>query len=248
VQFVLRPRHLTGLPVIARKATRIYRVKKFIARHKAGMIATTATILALIGGIIGTAWQAQIAEKERARAERRFNDVRELANSFLFDFHKAIEKLSGSTAAQQLIVEKALEYLNSLARESGDDLSLQMELAAAYNKIAFIQDNRYYGGLGNTSGALESHKKALELYQIAVTQEPENAGVFNEMARSYIGIGDMLIKLGDIAEAMKQYRQSLEIRQELVDENPNNSLFRRDLAVSYQRVGDTAGNPILCTG
>ena len=79
----------------------------------------------LVGGIVGTTWQARVAEAQRARAERRFNEVRTLATSFLFEFHAAIEKLPGSTPARELLVKRALEYLASLAQEARDEPSLQ---------------------------------------------------------------------------------------------------------------------------
>ena len=236
-------RHLEGLPVVARKLTRTYRTRKFVERHKAGVIAAAITILALIGGLVGTTWQAQIAEKERSRAEQRFNDVRKLANSFLFEFHDAIDHLPGSTEARKLVVEKALEYLSNLSKEAEDDTSLKVELASAYYKISKIQDDRYYGGLGKPSDALQSCERAIELYEQIINMNPEHTKAQNELARNYLQKGDMLIKLGKIADAMQNYQKSLTIRQKLVANNRQDIGLQRALAVSYQRVGDTSGNP-----
>src|SRR6187402_1782963 len=76
-------RHLVGLPVIARKDTWGYRTTKFVRRNRAVVVAAAMTFAALIAGIIGTTWQARVARLERARAEQRFGDVRQLANAFL---------------------------------------------------------------------------------------------------------------------------------------------------------------------
>ncbi len=85
-------RHLEGLPVLARKDTLTYRAAKFVRRNKVAAVAAALVLLTLIGGIIATTWQAHqakvneaIAKAQRTRAERRFNDVRKLANSVLFD-------------------------------------------------------------------------------------------------------------------------------------------------------------------
>ena len=102
-------RHLIGLPVLARKDTFGYRAGKFIKRHKVGVAASAVIVLVLLGGITTTIWQARVAHIQRARAEQRFNDVRKLANSFLFELHDAIEKLPGSTPARALLVKRALE-------------------------------------------------------------------------------------------------------------------------------------------
>jgi hypothetical protein len=64
--------------------------------------------------------------------------MRKLANSFPFEFHDAIEKLPGSTLARKLVVTRALEYLDSLAQEAGNDAALQQELATAYAKVGYV--------------------------------------------------------------------------------------------------------------
>ena len=96
-------RYLRGLPVTARPNTFSYRTEKFFKRNKASAIAGVLILLAIIGGIIATLWQARVAQAESAKAERRFNDVRNLANSFLFKLSPKIEKLPGSTAARERI-------------------------------------------------------------------------------------------------------------------------------------------------
>ena len=72
-------------------------------------------VLSLVGGIVMTTWQAQrareqeaIAIAEKARAERRFNEVRQLARSVLFDYHDAIKDLSGATAIRERLVNDGL--------------------------------------------------------------------------------------------------------------------------------------------
>ena len=47
--------------------------------------------------------------------------VRKLANSLLFDFHDTIANLPGSTAARELVVHRALKYLEQIAAEGHND-------------------------------------------------------------------------------------------------------------------------------
>lgn len=61
-------------------------------------------ILAIIGGVIATFWQTRVAQAERVRAERRFNDVRKLANPYLFDVYPEIENLEGSLKARVVFI------------------------------------------------------------------------------------------------------------------------------------------------
>ena len=62
-------RHLTGLPVIARKDTVTYRASKFVNRHRIGVAAAALVLLSLVGGIVATLIQVRTARRERAKAE-----------------------------------------------------------------------------------------------------------------------------------------------------------------------------------
>jgi tRNA A-37 threonylcarbamoyl transferase component Bud32 len=68
-------RHLDGLPVRARPDTVRYRAAKFVGRNRGLVAATALVVLALAGGLMATLSQARIAEANRQRAERRFNEV-----------------------------------------------------------------------------------------------------------------------------------------------------------------------------
>jgi non-specific serine/threonine protein kinase/serine/threonine-protein kinase len=128
-------RFLAGLPVMAHGDALGYRASKFVRRHAAAVVAGCFALLCLLAAMAGIAWEARIAHAQKIRAEQRFNDVRKIANSFLFEFHDSIQNIPGTLKARQLIVKRALEYLDSLARDAGDDRALQAELAAAYDKV-----------------------------------------------------------------------------------------------------------------
>jgi non-specific serine/threonine protein kinase/serine/threonine-protein kinase len=100
--------HLEGRPVDASKGSWNYRTGKFVARHRVGVAATTAIVLALAAGIGATVREARIARIERTRAEKRFNDVRQLSDSLIFDVHDAIQNLPGATPARKLLSTKTL--------------------------------------------------------------------------------------------------------------------------------------------
>ncbi len=156
-------KYLNGLPVSARPNTFFYRASKFYARNKTASIVGLFLALSLILGIIATTWQAVIARQERDRAEKRFQDVRQLSNSLLFEITPKIERLEGSTEAREVLVKRALEYLDSLSGESNNDLSLQSELASAYEKVGDVQGNPAKANLGDLQGGIESLKKAQKI-------------------------------------------------------------------------------------
>src|SRR5450755_3618568 len=165
-------RYLEGLPVIARKDTVAYRTSKFVGRHKLALAATASVAFLLIGATIVATWEAHRANEQRILAERRFKQVRRLADSLMFEIHDSVKDLAGSTPTRRLIVSRALEYLDSLGHDAGGNVALQRELATAYEKIGDIQGNPYSANIGDTDGALTSYKKAArirESFQPAAT-------------------------------------------------------------------------------
>jgi eukaryotic-like serine/threonine-protein kinase len=230
-------RHLEGRPVTARKDTFSYRTVKFIKRNKVAVAAAGLVILSLIAGIFTTALEARRADQQRARAEGRFNDVRRLAHSLMFEIDDSVKDLQGSTPTRQLIVSRALEYLDGLATEATDNPTLQRELATAYEKIGDIQGNPYYANLGDADGALGSYRKALAIREkLGNTGDTLDARM--ELGRSYRALGDILEQKGDVTGTMDNYRRSQATFEELAAANPQDVSVQDELARSYETLGD----------
>jgi non-specific serine/threonine protein kinase/serine/threonine-protein kinase len=229
-------RHLSGLPVEARTDTFGYRAGKFVRRHRAGVTAAALVGAALAGGLVMTLREARRARAAEARAERRFNDVRQLANSVVFEIHDQIRDLPGSTPARQALVRRALEFLDKLAQERGDDQALTRELAAAYQRVGDVQGDPNSANLGDTAGALKSYRKALELRESLAARQPREAEIQRELATTLDTVGDVLGQSGEQAEQLAAYKRSLAVREALLAADPKGALSRRGLATSYHRI------------
>jgi len=189
-------RHLDGQPVKARRATLLYRFTKLVRRHRVAVPATAAAAV-LIGSFAGAAaWEA-------ARAQRRFQEVRGLAHSVMFDLHDAIAKLPGSTAARELLVEKAMQYLEGLQREAGGNADLAREVALGYERIANVQGSLGESNLGNVRGALANYEKANTLLQGLAKKSPGDDGLRHDAARVANELTDAYSSVGkfDVAVA-----------------------------------------------
>jgi serine/threonine protein kinase len=106
-----------GLPVLAHESTLWYRAQKMVRRHLVAFV-TGAAVFALLASA------ATVTLKARLRAEQRYEEVRALAGRFLFDFYNLIQDVPGTVEAQRLVVSTALEYLDKLAAEGGQDAAL----------------------------------------------------------------------------------------------------------------------------
>jgi non-specific serine/threonine protein kinase/serine/threonine-protein kinase len=238
-------RHFEGRPVRARPDTMSYRAGKFVSRHKLGVGAAALVLLTLIGGIMTIAWQARIARAERARAERRFNDVRKLANSFIFEIHDNIVDLPGSTRARESLVKSALEYLNSLAQEASGDPALQRELAVAYQRVGDVQGNPTNANLGDTAGALASYQKALSIADTLLKNDPEDYEAQRSRALTFQKLGDLQAWTGDLSNAIESARKSQASFKSLAESDRTNLKSRQSLAISHIKLGDILGNPFF---
>ena len=226
-------RYLDGQPVLARKATLRYRGAKFIKRHKAGVTAAALAVIILIAGMAAIVRASRLERAQRARAERRFNDVRKLANSLLTDIHDSIANLPGTAAARKTIVSTSLNYLDSLATESGGDASLQRDLIGAYERVADIQGRPGTENLGDTAGSLASYRKALQIGQALVNANPNSAQDRAEVGLLYLRIGRVLTSMGDYQTALQYDHKALDVYGELTRNDPGNLRWVNNLAQGY---------------
>ena len=195
-------RHLERRPVIARKDTIGYRAGKFIGRHKLTLGAVALIIVSLVAGIIVSVLQARRADNEAQRAQQRFEQVRMLANTFLFDFHEKIRDLPGSTEAREMVVKTALQYLDNLAQEADNDPQLLAELSTAYQKVGDVQGNPWAPNLGHPQAAMQSYRKGLLLAE-KIAEQNKHLPVLRTLASGYFKLGALQSEAGEKANAGK---------------------------------------------
>jgi non-specific serine/threonine protein kinase/serine/threonine-protein kinase len=247
-------RHLAGLPVTARADTLGYRAGKFVRRHRTPVAAGVLLLLSLAAGVTMTLRQARRAEEQRARAERRLQDVRRMANSFLFEFHDAIANIPGTTKARELVVRRALEYLDSLAAELEDDGTLRSELASAYEKVGEVQGLPYVASLGDTAGALRSFRRAYAIRVDLLRQTPDDAERMAGACGAGVRLGRVLLAQSEVRAAAERSREFLPICEEAWRRRPNLGVtpeaFRARILAGdvHFRLGDLAAARALFDG
>jgi tetratricopeptide (TPR) repeat protein len=182
--------------------------------------AAVIVLLTLPSATIVTAWQARVARQERAKAERRFKDVRNLTNAFLFDFHDSIADLNGATKAREMVVKKAQEYLDSLAQEAGDDRELLWELSTAYLKLGDVQGRPGFSRTGDTGAALLSYEESLETRRRLAGLEPNNADYQLGLAETLSRFGPLFQVLGKPGAAADKMREAMGITDRLLPQSP----------------------------
>ena len=208
-------RYQRGFPVHAHPANAWYRTRKLVMRHKAATVATVLFAVAIVSGVVATAWQAHVASNERARAERHLAEIRKLTNTYLRDVYKAAVNLPGATEVRKLLVENSLKHISALEGEAQDSLEFKRELAWAYQKFGDVQGDYLGANLGDTEGAVQSYRRALRLREQVAEQSPTLADL-SELMNSYLALSELLAAQSKLEEAIPLAEAAKEIGKKVI--------------------------------
>jgi eukaryotic-like serine/threonine-protein kinase len=211
-------RYLNHEPVVARPASAAYRCSKFVKRNKFALGIATVFASVIVAGAAATVREARIARMQEARAEQHFESLRKLTNSLLFEFHDSIENLPGSTAARELVVTRALEYLEQIETNSPNDPATLHDLAAAYERIGRIraeENHPHLGGAGALEQAQQLYEKALSIRQRLVATNPRDPSLQVDLIGTMALVGAIQYQLGDLDGAADFGQRRLQLEEQL---------------------------------
>jgi len=229
-------RYLEHRPVAARPDSPGYRAFKFIRRNRLVVTVATLAVMAVLAG-------AAVAWREARIANARFQDVRKLATTFVFDVEAATRYLPGSLPVRQLIVRTGLEYLDNLARSSGGDWDLKRELANAYVRIGRVQGGAA-SNLGDTSGAMASFVSAGRMLDEVLRHAPSDRRAMVDRIVVYHEIGELRnasalpIDAGPDQAGLRLAQSLLKIDPKDLDALSFAGEFHINLSQLYQRLGN----------
>lgn len=220
-------RHLEGLPVMAQEDRWAYRARKFIARHKVGVAAALVLLTSLIAGIAATTYQAR-------RAEHRFQLVRGLSNSILFGLHDEMARLPGSTALRALTIQTVVKYLDQLAQDGSMDAGLNLEIAAAYDRIGSLEGHPFTSNLGHTKAALDHYRKALAIYESLTDNEKVKVEALRGVIDMHIKVGEMEGLTGNASAAAPHLQKAAALVAEEVSQGSLQRFVSRHIDTYYR--------------
>jgi serine/threonine protein kinase len=206
-------RYLDSMPIRARANSTIYRAQRFMRRHWLPLVGAATVLIALIGGIVSTRYQAQ-------RAERRFQQVRKLANRLLVDVQSEIRNLASSTKAQQVVIETGIEYLDGLAKEAGDDPALQLELANGYLEVAEMSYSNVQLSLSNREQAKTYYQRAKSIVDGLDPDTRSGLAGATVTSQTYQSMGIFLCHTGNESEALPLFRHAIEVAEAAYKRSP----------------------------
>lgn len=233
--------YLNGLPVRAHPQSFGYRAAKFIKRNRLAVALATAAILLIMGGAVAAIWQSFEAKRQQQIAEQRFEQVRKIANSFIFDYHDEIAKLDNSTKLREKLVSDGVTYLDAVAREDNRNPELLKESAIAYRKIGDVQGKPYTANLGKTEDAIVSYGKSIALLEKAILLAPADLSLKDEFVESSRLLANVESRVGNWDQAEQILQKALAVNKELLASDETN-VERKIASMSLQIAsGDAHG-------
>jgi eukaryotic-like serine/threonine-protein kinase len=191
--------HLSNEPVSAGPPSTVYRVGKFVRRHRFGVTAAATLVLLLVAFGVTMALQAQRIARERDRANREAETARRVSEFLvgLFEVSKPSEKTANSITAR--------EILDAGAERIRTELQAQPLIRSALLST-----------MGDVYLSVGLYGKALELYTEARELERTLSGPSSaRTAKALLNVARALASQGRFAEAEPLFLESLSIRRTL---------------------------------
>jgi serine/threonine protein kinase/tetratricopeptide (TPR) repeat protein len=200
-------RFLRDEPIIARRPTTVYQLRKFARRHKALVVGVAAVVTVLALGVVGTSiglYRAVSAER-RARREadnaivqaEKAETVTQFLQRMLASVDPAIARGSDVTALRQM--------LDDAARRAETELTQQPEVAATVRAT-----------IGTTYKALGSYDESEPHLRAALrTRRALFGNQHPDVAASMAQLASLLHAKGDYEAAEQLFRDALRTREVL---------------------------------
>ncbi len=205
--------------VSARPDTALYRSKKFISRHRAGLSLTAVGVLILAGVAANERSLYLRSERSRTLVERRFNETQGMADYMIADVDEQLARLPGTLTIRRGLVSKGRDYLKALQADHPSSRSLRLDIAKGYLRLARIYGLDPSGSLGDMPAARESLKAADDILSGLAREAPDDLDILRAQADAGVvaatavlaapGASSVATARGALNLAVSRYRRVL---------------------------------------
>ena len=192
-------RHLDGLPVLAHRATRRYRARKFLGRHRIEALAAGVVLVSLITGATIAVRQAAVANGERARAEQALAQSKEVTEFLVRLFRTPAPP--GSTRDQVTARDMLATGTARVEQLAGQPI-VQAQMLDALGQV-----NEQLGRFDDAERLL---RRALQL------RREQYGSDHLDVATTLINLSNAIRQKGKGAEARQLTQEALAIQRQLL--------------------------------
>lgn len=202
----------------------------FVRRHPRGVAAAASAVVGVVSALAVIAGLYVHANHERALAQARFNDVREMANYMLGDFHEELVKLPGSAALRERNATLGWQYLTKLSQDPRAPDDVTRDIAVGYSRLGNAQATTSSNGSGEVKQGEEALQKSETLLRGLLNKHPDRDDYRRELARTLAWRSGVLLGAhNDPKAARAALDESFRLFDEVLQRNP------KDLDAAYGR-------------
>ncbi len=231
-------RYLADLPVNAGRPTRIYRTKKFIRRHKVGVLTGSAIAAAIVIGLVLASIGMVQARREAVRADREANIARGQAIRSE-QFAQILQQMlrgAGPSMARGRDPTLLRELLDQTAGRVQQELKEQPQIQADVSTMLGVT----YWDIGAYEPAVVMYQRAVDGYRMAGGNESLR------LARALGSLGCCQCLAGDVSSGKANSQLGLDIARKLGDrENLATALGNMARSLNSTSTGSPEAIPYL---
>ena len=202
------------------------RLAAAVRRHRVVFAAVLSGAIVLFAGVSTTVWQATSAQRERAVAEQRLEDIRSFVMEFIFELDAKIGRLAGAIEARQYLSEQTVEQLARISQDPQARARLRLSLAIAHRKLGSLQRE-----LGDAQAAEGSLRTAEELLREELAANPDALPPRRQLAIVFDVRSNLLQTAGDPKAALANGEAALHEFETIARLDPTGSNAQMDLNV-----------------
>ncbi len=224
--------YLADEPILAGPVSRIYRLRKFLRRHRGAVLAAGLLLLALLAGVVGTtigliearqqwaaaeaartheAEQRRRAEEAGALARRNAAATREVVQQFLIRVgDDRLAELPDFDLVRKQLIDLAVKHYRELLRQQPDDTALRSDAAQAFRRSAHLS-----ALIGRAAEARTLYDEAAAAAEEVVQKEPASVDYRRRLAETLCDLGTHVLHAEGPREAEAVFRQALAMGRQL---------------------------------
>ncbi len=236
-------RFVRGESIRARPAGGLGRCWRWCKRNPGVAGLSTSLALALLGGVLGVAWQgwraqqnADRAESQRLLAQQRLEEAEaslRQACQVVDDFFVRVSQEDlflqpNVRPLRKKLLERALAHFQQLLHHHGDNPRLRFETAQAWLRVGDITAE-----IGPVATAESAYREAIAGVGALVELRPSDTGLLTFLSRCHMKRGFLMQRLDRSQQALQAYGQAASLLEQILLEQPGDVGTQLNLVACY---------------
>lgn len=171
-------------PIAARRGEPAHVALRFVQRHPLAVTTALVALVAVLGALAAMTALYNRAERERASAEARFEDVRQLASFMLGDLYGDLDRLAGASRLKARTTDMGRRYLERIAGADVARADLAAEVAVGLGRVGHASAVNSANGSGDVARGEADLALSEARLEALVRADPSRADLRTELART----------------------------------------------------------------